>query len=86
MPSIHTSDITRASDSTYFVDIVRVNKFILTYLTVCRMPSTVYTWHCIDTIHIIHIVNQSKALLALNVLTRHCILYTYADEKFQMVL
>jgi len=31
MPSINTSDITRASDSTYFVDIARVKKFILTY-------------------------------------------------------
>jgi len=35
MPSINTSDITRASDSTYFVDIARVNKliYLLTYLT-----------------------------------------------------
>ena len=31
MPSINTSDITRASDSTYFVDIARVTKYI-TYL------------------------------------------------------
>jgi len=31
MPSINTSDIIRASDSTYFVDIARVKKFILTY-------------------------------------------------------
>jgi len=32
MPSIHTSDITRASDSTYFVDLARLNKLIITYL------------------------------------------------------
>jgi len=32
LPSINTSDITRASDSTYLVDIVHVNKCILTYL------------------------------------------------------
>jgi len=32
MPSINTSDIIRASDSTYFVDIARIKKFILTYL------------------------------------------------------
>jgi len=32
MPSINTSDIIRASDSTYFVDIARVKKCILTYL------------------------------------------------------
>jgi len=32
MPSTNTSDIIRASDSTYFVDIARVKKFILTYL------------------------------------------------------
>jgi len=32
MPSINTSNIIRASDSTYFVDIARVKKFILTYL------------------------------------------------------
>jgi len=34
MPSINTSDIIRASDSTYFVDIARVKTFKLTYLTV----------------------------------------------------
>jgi len=32
MPSINTSDIIRASDSAYFVDIARVKKFILTHL------------------------------------------------------
>jgi len=32
MPSINTSDITSASASTYFVDIERVKKLILTYL------------------------------------------------------
>jgi len=32
MPSINTSDITRVSDSTYFVDIARVKKLhLLTY-------------------------------------------------------
>jgi len=30
MPSISTSDIIRASDSTNFVDIARVKKFVLT--------------------------------------------------------
>ena len=35
MPSINTSDVTRASDSTYYVDIARVKKlntYLLTYL------------------------------------------------------
>jgi len=32
MPSINASDITRTSDSTYFVDIARIKKFVLTYL------------------------------------------------------
>ena len=34
MPSINTSDVTRASDSTYYVDIARVKKlntYLLTY-------------------------------------------------------
>jgi len=38
MPSINTSDIIRASDSTYFVDISRVKKFMLTYLLTCGTP------------------------------------------------
>jgi len=37
MPSINTSDITRASDSTYFFDIARVKKCILTYLLYCTV-------------------------------------------------
>jgi len=42
MPSINTSDITNASDSTYFVDIARVKKFILTYLQLlcCISPDS----------------------------------------------
>ena len=37
MPSINTSDVTRASDSTYYVDIARVKKlntYLLTYLLI----------------------------------------------------
>jgi len=32
MPAINTSDIIRASDSIYYIDIVRIKKFILTYI------------------------------------------------------
>jgi len=44
-------DITRASDSTYFVDIARVNKFILTHL----LTYTERLFHC-----------ESSSLLELN--------------------
>jgi len=32
MPLVNTSNVTRATDSTYIVDIARVKKLILTYL------------------------------------------------------
>jgi hypothetical protein len=48
MPSINTSDITRASDSTYFVDIARVKKlytYLLTYLIVAAPVSVITSQH-----------------------------------------
>jgi len=61
MPSINTSDITRASDSTYFVDIACVNKFILTYLLEWLMLLNVEKF---KVMHIGH--NDNKSVYEMN--------------------